>query len=124
MPIELSLYPNMQYGILVYSNAFNAQKATLKLENDSPRSYSCERGTKRNQLISQPGETFTTGRTGKLTVDIQSSSDGGQWKPSQLKKGTAGFGGGRTPWMWFVGSEDGTDNDYNDCIVIVYTTVD
>jgi hypothetical protein len=122
--ITLSLFPNKTYGILVCCNSADYQKATVTLENGDVLSFSKTRpGVEPNQMISQAGQTFTTGSKGSIQVDIQNSSNNTQWRDSMMIPTSLGFGGGQTPWMWLVTSEDGSDDDYNDCVVIAYTLV-
>jgi hypothetical protein len=118
----VNLSPNTTYALIVLANAANYQKATVTPSGGQPKLFTKNTpGLVPNELLSSPREQiFRTDGTGNVTVDVQNSADNIHWNSSKLQPAPITLEGVSNAWGRVVGSEDGTDNDYNDCIVMFY----
>jgi mannose-binding lectin len=123
MAVTFNVPANTQFGLIVVCNSAYYQRATITPSGGSPITLSKSTpGASPNLEISSKAQTFSTGSTGEITVDIQYSTDNKTWQESTLSPASLGFAGPKT-FMWVVGSEDADDNDYNDTIVIINSPV-
>jgi len=121
MSVTLNIPANTNCGLMVFCNSAYYQKAIVTPSGGTPITlYKTTSGASTNLMISSPNQSFSSGSTGQVTVDIQYSKDNKTWSESQLSQGSLGVS---TTYMWVVASEDANDNDYNDTVVVVNTPI-
>ncbi|WP_391527966.1 fucose-binding lectin II [Photorhabdus akhurstii] len=97
---------NIQFGLTAYNNT-NIQQTVKVYINDLLVDTLTGKGTN-NPMATK---TYTSG-TGKVCIEIE-----GNGKPSKLRYFDNTLDG--KPGTVIIGAENGTNNNYNDCVVIL-----
>jgi hypothetical protein len=112
------LPPNMTFGVTALANSGNPQRVDVYIGNENKA-----RATFHGQSLHDGNmgtQVLNSGPDGNVKI-VVTVSGGGDGRPSKLASRQVDIQpkGGKTVYFGLLGSEDGTDNDYNDSIVIL-----